>query len=385
MDHIQLLERLVAIDSVNPALVPGAAGESRIAEFVAGWMAGDAGIRVEIEYAAAGRPNVIGIIPGTSGGRSLMLNAHMDTAGSLACMRDPFCPRVENGRLYGRGAYDMKGSLAAVLIAAAEIARNPIDGDLIVTAVCDEEYASIGTASVLKRWRADAAIVTEPTGLDVCIAHKGFVWMDVESEGVAAHGSRPDLGVDAIADMGPVLVGIGELDRALRSTRRHALLGSGSIHASLITGGEELSTYPAHCRLSVERRTVPGETAEQAQREIAEILARAAGGERISKYTLRTTLERRPFEVGEDEDIVSTVRRVIHTATGREPRLYGETPWFDSALISGAGIPCVIFGPGGGGAHADVEYSELNDVKACAQTLVRAAAAFCGRGVMASS
>jgi len=383
MDHIQLLERLVAIDSVNPGLVPGAAGEGRIAEFVAGWMR-DAGIGVEIEYAAPGRPNVIGVVPGTSGGRSLMLNAHMDTVGTGG-MTDPLRPRVEDGRLYGRGAYDMKGSLASVLIAAAEIAHNPIGGDLIVTVVCDEEYASIGTASVLQRWRADAAIVTEPTGLDVCIAHKGFVWMDIQSEGVAAHGSRPDLGVDAITDMGPILVGIGELDRALRHTRRHALLGSGSIHASLIAGGEELSTYPAHCRVSVERRTVPGETAGQAEREIAEILARAAGADRVSKYTLRTTLERPPFEVGEDQEIVCTVRREVHAATGREPRLYGETPWFDSALIAGAGIPCVIFGPGGSGAHADIEYSELNDVKACAQTLVRAAAAFCRRGVTASS
>lgn len=370
-DEVALLERLISYDTSRDE------GIQEAFAFLKGWLEARSISHVQYDR---GLPSLVAAVG--DGPRIVVWNAHVDVVPGRT---EQFSPWRVNGRLYGRGAYDMKGSLAAVLIAAAEIARNPIGGDLIVTAVCDEEYASIGTASVLKRWRADAAIVTEPTGLDVCIAHKGFVWMDVESEGVAAHGSRPDLGVDAIADMGPVLVGIGELDRALRSTRRHALLGSGSIHASLITGGEELSTYPAHCRLSVERRTVPGETAEQAQRELAEILSRAAGRERVSKYTLRTTLERGPFEVGEDEDIVSTVRRAIHTATGREPRLYGETPWFDSALISGAGIRCVIFGPGGGGAHADVEYSELNDVKACAQTLVRAAAAFCGRGVMASS
>src|SRR5207302_2136188 len=140
----------------------------------------------------------------------------MDTVGAGA-MSEPFLPRVEGARLYGRGAYDMKGSLAAAMLAVAAAAEDPPAGDLILTAVCDEEYASIGTSSVLRKWHADAVVVTEPTGLDICVAHKGFVWFEIESAGVAAHGSKPELGVDAIANIGRVLTGLQALDESLRS------------------------------------------------------------------------------------------------------------------------------------------------------------------------
>src|SRR5437763_4824212 len=154
----------------------------------------------------------------------------MDTVG-VACMEHPHQPFIENNHLYGRGAYDMKAGLATIMMAAARAKNLALRGDVILTAVADEEYASIGTASIVKRWHADAAIVTEPTELDICVAHKGFVWLNIETEGIAAHGSRPDLGVDAIVKMGKVLVGIDESDRFLRSALSHRLLGSGSIHA----------------------------------------------------------------------------------------------------------------------------------------------------------
>jgi acetylornithine deacetylase len=175
-------------------------------------------------------------------------------------MADAFTPVVKDGRVYGRGAYDMKGSLAAIMITAREAAKLGLGGDLIIAAVADEEVASLGTAAVLQRREADAAIVTEPTELRLCLAHKGFAWLEVETEGLAAHGSRADIGVDAIAAMGRILTGITNLDRRLRNGRGHPLLGRGSVHASLISGGQELSTYPAACLVKIERRTIPGES-----------------------------------------------------------------------------------------------------------------------------
>src|SRR5712691_908784 len=199
----ELLRQLVAIDSINPDLVPGGAGEGNIARFVAAWFV-RAGLEVAVDEAAPGRPNVVGIARGSGGGRSLLLNAHMDTVG-VSGMERPHDPYIENNRLYGRGACDMKGGLAAIMAAGAAARQRRLRGDVIVTAVVDEEYASIGTS----------AIVTEPTELEICTAHKGFAWLEVETEGIAAHGSRPDLGVDAIVKMGKVLVGIEELDRSL--------------------------------------------------------------------------------------------------------------------------------------------------------------------------
>src|SRR5579859_5050721 len=178
----ELLRQLVAIDSVNPDLVPGGAGEGAIARFVAEWFE-RAGLEVVWDEVAPGRPNVVGIARGRGGGRSLLLNAHMDTVG-VAGMERPHDPYIENNRLYGRGAYDMKGGLAAIMAAGAWAKRRGLRGDVIVTAVADEEYASIGTSSIVKHWHADAAIVTEPTELNICTAHKGFVWLDVETEGV---------------------------------------------------------------------------------------------------------------------------------------------------------------------------------------------------------
>ena len=287
-----LISSLVSIESVNPDLVPGGSGESAIAAFVASWLR-EAGLEVTIVEPVAGRPSVVGVLHGSGGGRSLMLNAHMDTVGAGG-MADAFNPVVRGGRFYGRGAYDMKGSLAAIMHAARRAPR--LRGDLIVCAVADEEVASSGTEAVLSQFRADFGIVTEPTGLRLCLAHKGFVWLEVEMAGVAAHGSRADLGVDAIAQMGPVLTRLMDLAESLRSGRSHPLLGTGSIHASLIEGGQELSTYPARCVLKIERRTIPGEDWK------GEI-----DGARV-------LLERAPCEVRGDHPLA----RALSEATSRE-------------------------------------------------------------------
>ncbi len=372
---VEFLQQLVAIDSINPDLVPGGAGEEKIARFVADWFE-RAGLEVVWDEPAPGRPNVIGIARGTGGGRSLLLNAHMDTVG-VEGMERPHDPYIQDNRLYGRGAYDMKGGLAAIMAAGAAAKKRGLRGDVIVTAVADEEYASIGTSSIVKKWHADAAIVTEPTELHICTAHKGFVWLDVETEGVAAHGSRPDLGVDAIVKMGKVLLGLEELDRSLRAAPSHRLLGSGSVHASLIQGGQELSSYPRHCSLGIERRTVPGETLQKVESEIPRICEQIAATDPTFKATVKTSMVRDPFEVSLDEPIVRAVLRQATAILGHQPGEIGQTGWMDSALLSAAGIPAVVFGPGGEGAHAVVEWSNLEHVERCAEILAAVAEEFC--------
>jgi len=358
-DLTNLVRELVAIESVNPDLVPSGSGEAEIARFVAAWLE-DAGLRVETVEPRRGRPSVVAVLKGGGGGRSLILNAHMDTVGGGG-MAAPFEPVVSNGRVYGRGAYDMKGSLAAIMVAAREAARVGLRGDLIVTAVADEEVASLGTASVLERFRADAAIVTEPTELRLCLAHKGFVWIEVATEGVAAHGSRADLGVDAIAGMGPILTGVARLAERLRGGPSHPMLGRGSIHASLIDGGQEMSTYPARCVVRLERRTVPGEDTASTLDEIVELT-------RGRRAFAKVLLERPPSEV----DASSPVALAVAAAAG-EPETVGVAYWMDMALFNAAGIPCVAYGPAGEGEHADVEWVDVASLERCVNVYLEAA------------
>jgi acetylornithine deacetylase len=372
----ELLRQLVAIDSINPDLVPGSAGEGEIAQFVANWLE-RAGVEVVLDEPAQGRPNVIGIVRGSGGGQSLLFNAHMDTVGVFG-MERPHDPVIEGHRLYGRGAYDMKAGLAAILMTAAAARKRSLRGDLIITAVMDEEYASLGTSSIVKRWHADAAIVTEPTELDVCVAHKGFIWFDIETIGRAAHGSRPQLGIDAIVKMGKVLQGLEHLDLTLRSAPSHPYLGSGSLHASLIQGGQELSSYPAHCLLNVERRTIPGETQEIAESQIQRILDEIATADPTFRAALKVSMIRSPFEIAEDAPIVKTVYHQAAMQLGRQPKFVGGLGWMDSALLSAAGIPTVIFGPGGEGAHAVVEWADLDQLEQSCEILLATVQDFCG-------
>lgn len=371
----ELVAALVRIDSVNPDLQPGAGGEGEIGRFVADWFQSH-GIETDVQEAASGRANVIGVVRGTGSGRSLMLNAHMDTVGHGG-MDDPLGGGIDGDRVAGRGAWDMKGSLAAIMLAARDLAADPPAGDVIVTAVVDEEYASIGTQAIVERYTADGAIVTEPTQLELSVAHKGFVWFDITTKGVAGHGSQPALGVDAIAKMGKVLVGLEELEARLRSGAPHPLLGTGSIHASLIHGGTELSSYPASCTLSIERRLIPGETPEQAEKELCDILNAAANIDPDFEATLTRGLYRAPFEQPLESQIVAVVRDAATSVTGTAPEFAGESGWMDSALLAAAGIPTVIYGPDGAGAHADVEWVDLVSLEQCRQVYVATARAFC--------
>jgi acetylornithine deacetylase len=374
-ESIELLRHLVAIDSINPDLVSGGAGEGEIARFVARWLAA-AGVEVMMDEPVAGRPSVIGIVRGSGGGKSLLLNAHMDTVG-VTGMQRPHEPVIEGTRLYGRGAYDMKGGLAAIMLATARTKKLALRGDVILTAVADEEFASIGTQSIVKQWHADAAIVTEPTALQVCVAHKGFLWFEIVTQGTAAHGSRPDLGRDAIVKMGHVLVSLEQLNQTLQTRPAHRLLGHGSLHASLIQGGQELSSYPEQCILQIERRTLPGETSEAVETEFQNLLQQLRATDATFEASLKTTLERAPFEVAEDAAIVQLVRQQAGELLGRAPEIVSNAAWMDAALLSATGTPTVVFGPGGAGAHAVIEWSDLEQVKQCSDVILRVTQQLC--------
>lgn len=371
----ELVAELVAIDSVNPDLVPGGAGELEIARFIAAWLEA-AGVEVRIDEIAPGRANAIGVARGRGGGRSLLLNGHTDTVGHDGYAR-PLEPRVEGDRLYGRGSFDMKGGTAAALWACAQAARIELDGDVTVVAACDEEFGSIGTQAVAEQLWADAAIVTEPTALEVTVAHKGFAWLEIDVAGHAAHGSQPRLGVDAIAKSGRVLTGIEELGRRLAEGDAHPLLGTGSLHASLIEGGQELSSYPERCLIQLERRTVPGESAEIVEQQVRELVFAAAQADPGLRAEVRTTLVRPPFEIATDAEIVRLVCGHAERITGRAPPVVGWAAWMDSAILDQAGIPTVIFGPDGDGAHEAVEWVDLASVERCAEVLIAVAAEFC--------
>jgi acetylornithine deacetylase len=360
-DLTQLLAELVAIDSVNPDLVPGGAGEGEIATFVAGWLE-RAGLEVSVDEALPGRPNVVGVARGSGGGRTLLLDAHSDTVG-VDAMDSPHDPRVEGGRMYGRGAYDMKAGLAAAMVAAASV--RGLGGDVVVAAVCDEEDAGAGTRALLQSGRRfDGAIVTEPTELGVAIAHKGFVGFEITTRGVAAHGSRPHLGEDAILKMAPVMAELKALDAELQSGVRHPLLGTASLHASLIEGGQEFSSYPERCMLTGEWRTLPGH-------EDAEAGLRAAIARSGVDAALRLLVTGHPLETPEDDPLV----RLLHSHAGGD--IVGVSYWADSAQIAAAGIPTALYGPIGDGAHAAVEWVDLDSVQRVCDVLVATASEFC--------
>ncbi len=375
---VRTLVDLVRINSVNPSLSPGGAGEAEIAAYVAGALA-PLGLEVAIHEPQPGRATAVGTLRGTGGGRSLMLNGHADTVG-VDGMADPFGAGIRDGRLYGRGAHDMKGSLAAGIGAAKALsdAGVRLRGDFVVAAVADEEYGSLGTADLVTRIRTDAAIVTEPTNLQVCLAHKGYIWLDVETLGKAAHGSRFTEGVDAVMRMGRFLAELERLEVALRTGPRHPLVGPPSLHAATINGGSGLSTYAAQCRLQIERRTVPGETVEGAVDQLRAIADRLSTSDPSFAATVRAFSAREPFEISPDAHIVRVLAGEAASVLGRRPAFVGDTPWMDAALLADAGIETVVMGPTGAGEHSAVEWVDVDSVVTLAEILARTAVAYCG-------
>ncbi len=367
---LELLRELIRIPSVNPTLAPEEGqGEAAIAAFARDWLAAR-GLRSWLEEPAAHRPNAVGEV-GDGEGPTLVLCAHLDTVGTAGMTIPPFEPRLEEGRVYGRGSYDMKGSAAALMSAAAALAAQGVQGRLLVALVCDEEYASLGAQDFLRRHRADACILTEPSEGRLVLAHKGFVWAEITTAGRAAHGSRWDLGVSAIGKMGRIIAALERFDREELRGRLHPLLGPASQHCALIRGGVGLSTYAPECRLQVERRTLPGETPEQVMAEL-QALVREVGEE----AEVRSFLDRPPLLSDRDAPIACCLREAATEVTGRPPEEAGVAYWMDAALFAATGIPTVNYGPGGAGAHEAVEWVDLESVVTCGQVLAAAARRF---------
>jgi acetylornithine deacetylase len=372
---VALLRDLVAIDSVNPTLVPGARGEGEIARRLADELRG-LGLAVEIADVTPGRPNVVGVLEGRGSGRSLMLCGHTDTVG-VAGMPKPFDPEIRDGKLFGRGSQDMKGGLAAMVGAARAIVESGglERGRLVIAAVADEEHSSLGADALVRTWRADAAVVTEPTSLDVAVAHKGFQWMVVETRGRAAHGSRPRDGRDAIMRMGRVLTRLERLEQRLRAGPTHRLLGTASLHASIIEGGQELSSYPARTSLQFERRTLPGESTDVALTETLAILDELRAEDTEFEGDAQLVFGREPYEIDPSSPLPDAL---VHAAAavGGAANKVGMTFWTDAAILGSAGVPTVLFGPGGAGLHSTEEYVLLADVCLCRDALVELARSF---------
>ena len=369
---IELLRELVRIPSVNPSLAPEAGtGERAIAAFAVEWLA-QHGVNAWTDEVAPGRFNAVAEVG--RGERTLAACAHIDTVQTDGMTIAPFEGRLDGGRVYGRGSYDMKGGVAAAMCAAAGLARTNYQGRFMLALVADEEYASIGAADWVKRYRADACVVTEPTtrGMrELIIAHKGFAWLEVITRGFATHGSRWDVGVSAIASMGRVITACDDFDRNVLRKRTHPMLGPASMHCALISGGTGISTYAADCRMQIERRTLPGETPELVLAEVRELM-------RIAEVDgdVALTLARPPLTVAPDSRIADCARRAMREVTGVEPEDAGVAYWMDAALFAEAGVPTVNFGSLGAGAHEAVEWVDVATVVECARALYQTALFF---------
>jgi acetylornithine deacetylase len=378
-DPLALARQLIRIDSRNPALAPDGAGEravaSALAQTLESW-----GVAAEIHEASPGRPNVVARV-GRGLGRSLMLNGHLDVVGVEGMTHAPFSGEERHGRVYGRGAADMKGGLAAMCAAAARAAARGITGEVIIAAVADEEHTSLGTRELLRRGvRADAAIVGEPTGLAIMPAHKGFAWIEIEVHGRAAHGSRYEVGVDAILDAGFILDELATLERDALPTRRHPLLGRPSLHVSTIEGGIGWSTYPDRCVIRVERRTLPTEEAEAPLGEVLAAITHARTRRPSLAAGARLVLSQSPSEVASNAPIVTALSTALLECDERV-NIGGMTAWTDAALLNEAGIPAICFGPGDIAlAHAAEEWIDTAEIERATDVLEALIIHWCNEG-----
>lgn len=369
---VDALSLLVRTPSVNPVLAPEeGCNELAVANAAVGWLQ-ERGVRAWVEEVQPGRANAVAEVG--SGERALVFCGHIDTVQTAGMTISPFDPRIEDGRLYGRGAYDMKGGVAAIMCALEVLATRPFDGRVMAALVADEEVASLGAAAFVQRYQADACVVTEPSAQgprEVVLAHKGFVWAEITTAGFATHGSRWDLGVSAIAKMGPILAALDEYDRNELRRRMAPLVGPASMHCATISGGAGWSTYAEQCVLRVERRTIPGETTEQVMEELAEVVARTG-----VEASIRLVLARSPMVCPPQAAIAQCARRALEEVTGHRPTDAGVGYWMDAALFHEAGVPTVNFGSTGAGAHEAEEWVDLETVHQTAEALVRTALHF---------
>jgi acetylornithine deacetylase len=375
---LEILKEMISINSVNPSLSKNGMGEEKIAYYI-GKCLSEIGLKVEYQEIGQNRINVIGILRGYDNGKSLMLNGHMDTVGINDMKIEPFYPKYENGKVYGRGSIDMKSGLSAMLIAINTIINSGIKlkGNVILAFVADEEYMSKGTEALIKKYHTDAAIVCEPTNLEIGIAHKGFAWIKVEVFGKAAHGSQPLLGIDAIIKASKFLNEIENFAENVLSKKVHPLLGSPSIHASKIHGGTEISTYPNYCKIELERRTLPNEDEKTIEKEIKNLIEKISNKDKQFKAESEIFFSRSAFEIDKNELIINSLVRAYEKVLGRKPKFTGLSFWTDGSILKESNIPTVIFGPSGEGLHASIEFVDFKSIIYVAQILIETIIDFC--------
>jgi acetylornithine deacetylase len=373
-DAVALTRALVRIDSRNPTLAPSSLGEGEAAEKL-GAILQQWGFSVELFDSVPGRPNLVARI-GPRDAPAMMFAGHLDTVGIEGMTHDPFAADIRDGRIYGRGACDMKSGVAAMCAAALRASESVSSprGQIIIAAVPDEEYESLGMRALMQSGlRAECAILTEPTRLAICPPHRGFVWTEIEFTGRAAHGSRHDLGIDAIRHAGLVLSELDALDKGRLREKSHRLLGRGSLHASTIEGGIGMSTYPDRCVLRIERRTIPGETENDSLAELREACENVRAKNPDFDATIKLIAAQLPSDVDESAAVV----RALVTALEEEAMavsIEGMSAWTDAAVLNENGISAVCFGPGDIGlAHAAEEFVPISDIEKATDVLARVA------------
>lgn len=379
-DPVALTRALVAIPSVNPVLEDGGAGEKAVAQQCRVWLEAW-GFRVRVEEVAPDRFNVIALHGSPSSGASLILNGHLDTVGVQGMASPPFGGEVLDGKVWGRGACDMKGGLALILATARALAHEGHVGELTVALTADEEHASVGMQEFVKGVQgATGAVVCEPTSLAVMPAHKGFLWIEADFRGKAAHGSRPEEGVDAIMHAGLFLAALRQLEVRLKKGPPHLLLDYPSFHAGTVQGGSAPSVYPHHCHLVLERRTLPGEAPGAILAEFQEVLDGVAAEVPGVDGTLKAGLFRPGTEVPVESPLV---QGLLGAAEGENVpgRVEAMTAWVDAAFLNEAGIPAVCFGPGSiAQAHSAREWVPVKELEAGTRILTRFARDFLRTG-----
>ncbi len=360
----ELLGTMVRIESVTPSLIPTGAGEGKVAEFIAEWLA-RTGADVEVVDAAPGRPNVLARLRGTGGGANLCLNAHSDTVGYAGWPDEALVPRIDGDRMYGLGAADDKGGCAAAMLALAGIAESGarLRGDLLVACVADEEGRSIGTEHLVRQGGIDAAIVLEPQPThELVVEHQGFGWIDVITHGVAAHGCEPDTGVDAIVHLAEVITRLHRLDQEVFEQHPSLLNGRTVFHTGTVSGGTDYATYPSFAKVGIEIGTQPGERLADRVAEIEAIFADIARNERGFSGDVVIRLEREPFVAQGHEPLQDVVVKAMTAVLGREPAITGMNGWTDAALLQAAGIPTLLLGSTGGNYHTADEWASISEL-----------------------
>ena len=374
---VDTLTELVQINSVNPDLDPDGEGEEEIGMYISDLLE-SLGIESTVTRLGPKRINVVGRLQGKGTGKSLMLNAHMDTVG-VKGMSNPFSAAVKNGKLYGRGSYDMKGSIAAILATVKSIKEHNINlaGDVLLTFVADEEFESRGTQELIREYKTDGAIVTEPTNLDICLAHRGFGVYEISTQGRTAHGGNHREGIDANSKMGLLLAELDKLAKRLLRKTDHPLLDSASLHVPLIRGGQSLFIYSDECTINVERRTLPGEEEAGVLKELEEIIKVISSRDKHFKATIKPIIWRDPYEISDRASIVTTLRGCATEVLGYRPAHIGHSWWEDSGLIGKAGAETVIMGPKGGGIHEKTEWVDLQSLTDLSNILLQTTVAYC--------